>query len=89
MTHNEWWDERRKWASERGVELPSRVGSDDADLAEEWSWHPERWATPDEWRAALFAWEDEHGRLRHLPSVPFEPAGRGTYDLSTGRWEPL
>jgi hypothetical protein len=88
MTHNAWWDERRAWEEIHGIDLP-RFGPDDVAHAGEWHWREGRWRTPEQWRTALFAWEDQHGRLLAAPHAPFEPTGRGMYKLGTGRWEPL
>lgn len=88
MTRATWWDARRAWVAANGVDLPS-FGPDDMARSEEWSWRQGRWATPDDWRAELHAWEDEHDRLLAPPHAPFEPSGRGMYDLGTAQWEPL
>lgn len=85
-SEEEWWAAREAWEA-AGNTFPMTT-AEDAERAAAWDWHRHmhRFRDPDEWRAALHAWEDEHGRLRLAPAAPFEPFGRGIYDHRTGLW---
>jgi len=52
-------------------------------------WDPAQWRSPEEWWAAVLAWEAVHGRLRVPVGEPFEPGGRGAWSPWAGWDGPL